>query len=164
MSTPKPRPSQKPRSQAAPRSSGRSDGRTLDLTVPPRRKTSSRPKTSSTKAQRATLDPNDAGVRRRARKKTETRKKNLIIWGITLGLTVIIGGMATGIYARYESVSADVDHKNEVLASLQKQLNEKRQKLSEMSSAVGKERVLVERGFVRDGERLLLFPKDKKDD
>jgi len=165
MSTPKPRPSQKSRSQAAPRSSsGRSDARTLDLTAPPRRKSSSRPQTGSTKAHRVALDPNDAGVKRRARKKAETRNKNLMIWGVTLCLTVAIGSMAAGVYDRYGKMKGKVADKNGMLVALQKQLDEKKSRLTAMSSSVGKERVLVERGFVRDGERLLLFPKKKKAD
>jgi hypothetical protein len=87
------------------------------------------------------------------------RQNNLLAWTVALAVTVVIGGAAAGVWSELQTVRGRVAQKRSTLADLNAQLESSKRRLSALTSASGKERVLVENGFIKPGERLLLFPK-----
>ncbi len=126
----------------------------------------SKPKTAS-----PPLSANERGVQRRARKKTQTRRKNWLVWLGFAAATAVVAGTAFGVSSRffevkgimgeYKGVKARVATKQETLKALQAQLERGRKRLAVSNRGSGRERALAENGFVRPGERILLFPRDK---
>lgn len=103
--------------------------------------------------------PLDAGAKRRALKKKRGRQSNLVAWSVAGAITVAIAGTAAGIWTEYGGAKGRVSQKRAVLGDLSAQLQTGKRRLSALASASGKERVLVENGFIKPGERLLLFPR-----
>lgn len=83
----------------------------------------------------------------------------MVGWVVAAAATVMIGGMAAGVWSELRSAESRVAQKRATLADLKTQFEIGKKRLSALSSASGKERVLVENGFVKPGQRLLLFPK-----
>jgi hypothetical protein len=108
---------------------------------------------------------NDPGLTRRAQKKKRARQNSLLAWTVAAAITIVIGGTAAGILSEYQRVQGRVSLKRATLADLKMELESGRKRLGALASAGGKERVLVENGYIKPGERLLLFPKGapKKD-
>ena len=73
--------------------------------------------------------------------------------------TVVVGGAATGIWGEYERVREKIETKEATLADLRAQLERKQRRVSALDKPEGKERALVEGGYLGEGERFLLFPK-----
>ena len=72
-----------------------------------------------------------------------------------------------GVYGGKEGYRDSKDRLNSkqaALRDLKSQLEKARRRFTSMSSDGGKHRTLVENGFLRDGERLLLFPMKKSQD
>lgn len=139
-----------------PRSAPRpEESRTVDLTAP--RPTT--PRSTSRSASRPTAKPVDPGTKRRAQKKVRARQNNLLAWTIALAVTIMIGGTAAGVWSELQTVKGRVAQKRSTLADLSMQLESGKKRLGALASSSGKERVLVENGFIKPGERLLLFPK-----
>ncbi len=107
-----------------------------------------------------TAKPVDPGTKRRALKKKRARQGNLVAWTIAGAITVAIAGTSAGIWSEYQGVRGRVAQKHATLADLTAQFESSKRRLRALSAASGKERVLVENGFIKPGERLLLFPKD----
>lgn len=107
------------------------------------------------------LDPNDAGVKRRAAKRKVRRRNNLVAWSLLVVATVIVAGAATGIWQEYQSVQQKVGAKEATLSDLRAQLERKQRRVQALAKREGKERALVEGGYLGEGERFLLFPKSK---
>ena len=112
------------------------------------------------------LDPNDVGVRRRAAKRNRRRAINLLAWGVLACATVFVIGAGTGVWAEYKRVQQKIGIKEATLADLRAQLERKQRRVAAQNTREGKERALVEGGYLGPGERFLLFPKskDKKKD
>ncbi len=70
--------------------------------------------------------------------------------------------MAAGVRSELKSAKARVASKQTTLQALQKQLDQGRKRLSAFNGGSGRERALAENGFIRPGERILLFPRDNK--
>lgn len=135
-----------------PRGNAHPGERTFDLTESPR--------PSTPRAKKAASGPvTDAGVRRRELKKKRNRQSAMVGWVAAAAATVMIGGMAAGVLSELRSAESRVAQKRATLADLKTQFEIGKKRLSALSSASGKERVLVENGFVKPGQRLLLFPK-----
>ncbi|RYG69568.1 hypothetical protein EON80_09575 [bacterium] len=157
-------PSAAPRSRSGARQgAGRQSDRTYDLTEP-RQPAGGRPAGARSEGARAKKPgsgpPTDAGVRRRELKKKRGRQSTMLGWTVAAVATVMIGGMAAGVLSELHSAEGRVSQKRATLADLKTQFEIGKKRLGALSSASGKERVLVENGFVKPGERLLLFPKD----
>ncbi|MBW3637691.1 MAG: hypothetical protein KY445_14695 [Armatimonadetes bacterium] len=141
----------KPRRAGAPpkaRSAARADERTVDIT-PPRRA-----------SRKAAPSAGDAGTRRRAAKKKEARRNNLLALCVVVVVTGLVAGATQKVWPEYQEAKAHVAQKNRDLATLKAELESGKRRLGAISSVSGKERVLVENGFIQSGDRLLLFPKD----
>lgn len=130
------------------------DGRTVDLTAP--RRTAPRTAAKSRSSNSSHTDP---GAKRRAQKKVRARQNNYLAWTVALAVTVILGGTAAGVWSELQTVKGRVSQKRSTLADLSAQLESGKRRLSALASSSGKERVLVENGYIKPGERLLLFPK-----
>ena len=104
----------------------------------------------------------DVGTKRRALKKRRARQSNWLAWTVAAAITVVIAGAGVGLWTELGEVRERVTQKRATLADLNAQLEKGRNRLRALSSSSGKERVLVENGFIRPGERLLLFPKTTK--
>ncbi len=123
------------------------------------RSASSRPtKTAATPR----VNPNDAGVKRRAANRIKRRRNNTLAWGFLIVATVIVGGAATGIWGEYQRVHEKISLKEATLSDLQAQLERKQRRVTALDKPEGKERALVEGGYLGLDERFLLFPKEKK--
>jgi hypothetical protein len=132
-----------------PRRGERENDRTFDLTEPRRAssgKTAPRPAT-------------DAGVRRRELKKKRGRQSALVAWLLAVGASVMIGLAAAKVSVELDKAEGRVAQKRATLADLKTQFEIGKKRLKALNSASGKERVLVENGFVKPGQRLLLYPK-----
>ena len=75
--------------------------------------------------------------------------------------TVVVSGAATGIWGEYQRVREKIDVKEATLSDLRAQLDRKQRRVSALGKPEGKERALVEGGYLGKDERFLLFPKDK---
>jgi outer membrane protein TolC len=71
----------------------------------------------------------------------------------------MIGGAAAGVWSELQGAEGRVAQKRATLIDLRAQYEIGKKRLRALASASGKERVLVENGFIKPGERLLLFPK-----
>ncbi len=119
------------------------------------------------------LSANERGVARRARKKAKRRRVNTLAWTGFLAATVVIAGTAFGVSSRfghlkgiwgeYKAVHARVRTKQVTLQALRAQLDAGRKRLAAFGGGSGRERALAENGFVRPGERILLFPPSTKE-
>ncbi len=145
-----------------PHSSTPSPRRRSAATSPP----TSRPRNSKPKTVDLGGAPNaaapkivDAGSKRRALKKKKARQSNWLAWTAAGAVTVIVAGTAAGIWTELQTTQGRVAQKRATLADLNTQLESGKRRLQALASAGGKERVLVENGFIKPGERLLLFPK-----
>ena len=118
------------------------------------------PKRAS-KNQKPRLDPNDVGVQRRARKRAIRRRNNGLAWIGLAVISVVIAGAATGVWQEYQSVQRKIGDKEATLSDLRAQLEQKQRRVAALKTRVGKERALVEGGYLGEGERFLLFPKKK---
>ncbi len=63
-----------------------------------------------------------------------------------------------GVWREYKEVRAKVQTKQATLHDLRAQLARARKRLAGFNKGSGRERALAENGFVRPGERILLFP------
>lgn len=108
------------------------------------------------------LNPNDAGVKRRAANRIKRRRNNTLAWGFLLVATIVVGGAATGIWGEYQRVHEKIKVKGDTLSDLRAQLERKQRRVTALDKPEGKERALVEGGYLGLDERFLLFPKDKK--
>ena len=124
----------------------------------PAKSSAPRPQSASGKSA-PRLNPNDAGVKRRALKRARRRRNNTLAWGLVLVATVLVGGAATGIWDEYQRVHEKIQTKEATLSDLRAQLERKQRRVEQLDKPEGKERALVEGGYLGQGERFLLFPK-----
>ena len=120
-------------------------------------------------------NPNDAGVKRRALQRAKRRRNNVLAWSFLVVATVVLSGAlgamsgesgvlsgASGIWKEYQNVQQKIAVKQATLQDLQAQLDRKQRRVSALGKPEGKERALVEGGYLGKDERFLLFPKDNK--
>ncbi|RYX85453.1 hypothetical protein EON83_05665 [bacterium] len=114
------------------------------------------------KAPAPPLSANERGVQRRAKKKAERRRKNWLVWLGFAAATAVIVGTAAGVRSELKHANARVASKQSTLKALQNQLAQGKRRLSAFKGGSGRERALAENGFIKPGERILLFPSDSK--
>lgn len=166
MPSPKPRPVTS-RSASSSRSSRPATGRSSSGRSSSGRSSSGRSAKSvagkSARAARRTysLDPNDPGVVRRAQKKREARRLTGLSLLVVAIVSIPLGMMGWGVWEGYcQARDEKLMPRQALLRDLQAQLQSRQKELRALNTPAGKERALVENGFVRPGERILLFPKD----
>lgn len=128
----------------------------------PRRDSSGNSPRVARAAKTGTASKLDVGSKRRALKKKRARQGNWAAWTAAAAITLILAGAGAGIWAELHTTRERVAQKQAILSDLKVQLERGQHRLRALSSASGKERVLVENGFIRPGERLLLFPQTAK--
>ena len=136
----------------------------------------SRPATSRPAKTAATprVNPNDVGVKRRAANRIRRRRNNTLAWVFLIIATVVLSGAlgvmsgaggvwsgAIGIWDEYQRVHEKIGVKQSKLTDLQAQLERKQRRVTALGKPEGKERALVEGGYLGKDERFLLFPTDK---
>lgn len=158
-------PSRSPRSDAPPRSASTS------APAPG----GARGKSSSKKGLPAPpLSANERGVQRRAKRKKQQKRKSWLVWLGFVALSAMLAGVALGVdsaanhklkwphfkgvLGEYKEVRAKVRTKQATLQDLRAELARARKRLAGFNKGSGRERALAENGFVRPGERILLFP------
>lgn len=65
-----------------------------------------------------------------------------------------------GAQADHQMMRVSVQQKQTQFAALQEQENEEKRKLAYLQSEKGREQILAERGYLKPGDRILLFPPD----
>lgn len=80
--------------------------------------------------------------------------------GVMSGKSGVLSGVA-GIWKEYKGVQQKIAVKQATLEDLQAQLDRKQRRVSALAKPEGKERALVEGGYLGKDERFLLFPKGK---
>ena len=156
-------------------SNARPTKRASSVAVPPRGKARSSSAPAAKPKSKPRLDPNDAGVKRRAAKRAARKRSNAIAWTLLALATILVSGAlgvasnkpgvfagALGIWREYQGVVQKVGAKEAMLADLRAQLERGQRRVAAQNTREGKERALVEGGYLGQGERFLLFPKDKK--
>ena len=101
----------------------------------------------------------DSGVARRSAKRAVKRRNNALIWGAVAVVTVVFTGTAAGVYSDCHWVKGQIAYKNATLVDLKAQEEIGKKHLEGLSTDEGKVRILVENGFIKPGQRLLLMAK-----
>ena len=65
------------------------------------------------------------------------------------------------VHADYRSMKAKADAKAELLTDLRERQQADRRRLAVLESGEGREQLLLDNGYVRPGDRILLFPKTR---
>ena len=60
----------------------------------------------------------------------------------------------------HQMLRTQVQHKEQQFAALEKQKHEDQKKLAYLKSEKGREQILAERGYLKPGDRILLFPSE----
>ena len=148
----------------------------------PRSASSASPKSAAPRPQKPVgkgaasprLDANEVGVKRRANQRARRRRNNWLAWSFLVVATVVLSGAlgavsgaggvwkgASGIWKEYQGVQQKIAVKQATLDDLHAQLDRKQRRVSALDKPEGKERALVEGGYLGKDERFLLFPHDK---
>lgn len=163
-------PSRSPRSDFAPRP----DSNQAPAPTGSKRKSSSKKGLPS-----PPLSANERGVQRRAKRKKQQKRKNWLVWLGFIALSAMLAGVALGVnssanrnqkwphfkgvWREYKEVRAKVRIKQATLHDLRAELARAQKRLAGFNKGSGRERALAENGFVRPGERILLFPSSPED-
>ena len=67
------------------------------------------------------------------------------------------------VWAEYRLYQGEVDRKEATLNDLQEQLETGRKRLAVLQSPKGREQLLIEHGYIRPGDRILVFPATPKE-
>jgi hypothetical protein len=101
----------------------------------------------------------DAGAKRRAERKAANRRNNWIAGLIAISVTVAVSAAGAGVYSEYSQRELQIAHKKATLFKLQKQEENGRRRLTQLKSPRGRADLLVNSGYIKPGDRVLLFPR-----
>lgn len=104
--------------------------------------------------------PNSAFLR--LRRPRRSRSRHVWLWllpGVAamIALSLLIGR----VRGDYQFMREQASNKNAQLTALRAQLDANQKRLDALGGPRGREIILRERGYIRPGERILLFPPDK---
>ena len=117
-----------------------------ELSAPPRRARSA-PVTGARKR-----------VRRATRKSGKMGRAHLILFTVSGMLCLVLLAMISIVHADYQHIKARADSKAELLAVLREQQRTAKRRLAALESGKGHEQLLLDHGYIRPGDRILLFP------
>jgi cell division protein FtsB len=107
----------------------------------------------------------DEARRRRVARREKIRRQRAAVGWKSLGAMIVTGAASFVIfffiaksYASYREFDGQVKGKTAALRALEEQQKTARAHLTLLESDKGRAQLLVERGYVRPGERILLFP------
>ena len=116
------------------------------------------------------IPPEDAELweetrKRRAARRAELRKKrrnigwkNIAVLLVTGAVSLVLWFYTAKSYMAYGDFDEQVQAKRAQLRALEDQQTAARARVALLSSDKGRSQLLVERGYLRPGERILLFP------
>lgn len=102
---------------------------------------------------------------RRAARRAELRRqrralgwKNMALLGATAAASLVLWFYTAKSFVAYQDFNDQVQAKHAQLGALEKQQTAAQARVTLLSSNKGRGQLLVERGYLRPGERILLFP------
>lgn len=114
-------------------------------------------------APRSPAPPRDAGAARRAAKRAECRRRNSLIWGVVTVITIISCATAAGVYSETKWVQEKIALKHDTLVDIKAQDEAGTKRLKALTDSGGRVRALVENGFIKPGQRLLLMERSSQE-
>ncbi len=120
-------------------------------------------RTSAIPAKGSTLSSSHIDERVRAvRRKRARRRAPRLLWIIPAMLVFLaLSAMMAANFAQYRKYQRQADFKAVQLASLSETQSALDHRLAFLQLPKGREQVLLEHGFLKPGQRILLFPADK---
>lgn len=100
--------------------------------------------------------PQTPPIRRRARKRIRATTILFVLVAAVFSLSLM--AMTHVVWAEYRLYQGEVDRKEATLHDLHEQLETGRKRLAVLQSPKGREQMLIEHGYIRPGDRILLFP------
>ncbi|MDF2440302.1 MAG: hypothetical protein JWN98_1286 [Abditibacteriota bacterium] len=108
------------------------------------------------KDEEAIEDSSPTPVRRRAHKRI--RATTVLLAMIAGIFSISLMAMTHVVWNEYRLYQGEVDRKEATLHDLHEQLDTGRKRLAVLQSPKGREQLLIEHGYIRPGDRILLFP------
>jgi hypothetical protein len=96
--------------------------------------------------------------RRAPRKKQKLGRGHVALLALSGMLCLVLLAMITIVHADYRSIKAKADAKAELLTILRERQKIAKRRLAVLESGEGREQLLLDNGYIRPGERILLFP------
>ena len=88
--------------------------------------------------------------------------ERLLIAACVIGASCLLGAIMSSNYAQFRQYDAQKTEKAQQLSALQTQHDAMKRRLAFLQLPKGREQVLIEHGYLKPGERNLLFPHDDK--
>jgi hypothetical protein len=111
-----------------------------------------------------------AAARLRERRRKARRRKirnlgwrNLLVLVVGAAASMVFLAMIADAYADYRFFQTNVQKSELRLEALDEQYRMAQNRLARLDGDNGKKEILVEKGYVRPGERILLFPANRRD-
>ncbi len=98
--------------------------------------------------------------RRRLRLKRSLTKWEWLGFGLSLVACVSLWPLVLSAHGNLSTVSVQVAERQVQLDALERQKAEEQGRLAHLKSEKGREQLLVERGYLKPGDRFLLFPEE----
>lgn len=96
------------------------------------------------------------GTRQRARRGI---RATTILFALVAGVfSLSLWAMTHVVWSEYRLYQGEVERREATLRDLQEQLETGRKRLAVLQSPKGREQLLIEHGYIRPGDRILLFP------
>jgi heme exporter protein D len=98
--------------------------------------------------------------RRKLRLKRSLTKWEWLGFGLSVVACVSLWPLVLAAHSNLSTVSLQVEQRQVQLDALERQKAEEQGRLAHLKSEKGREQLLVERGYLKPGDRFLLFPDD----
>lgn len=99
-------------------------------------------------------------LRRRLRLKRSLTKWEWLGFGVSVVVCASLWPLVMAAHSNLSTVRLQVAEKQTQLDALERQKNEEQGRLAHLKSEKGREQLLVERGYLKPGDRFLLFPEE----
>ena len=100
---------------------------------------------------------------RAAAKRTKLRRAQIALLGLSGLVCLVLLAMISMVHADYRWMKKQADTKAELLAVLHEQQQTGKRRLAALASGEGHEQLLLEHGYIRPGDRILLFPATREE-
>ncbi len=111
----------------------------------------------------APADPFAIAAAAARQRRAAARRRNIWLGMGTCAMSLLLGAMISDSLANYRWMRSQVDTRQTQLASLQAQKLNGQRRLAALRSPKGTEEVLHSHGYIRPGDRILLFPFGPED-
>lgn len=96
---------------------------------------------------------------RRLRMRRKLNKWEWMGFGLSVVACISLWPLVMAARGNMAQVSVQVEEKQAQLSALERQRDEEKGRLAHLKSEKGREQLLVERGYLKPGDRFLLFPE-----